>query len=314
MKLHNGIFRVGLFIGYFVLLLLIFRQDQKTLRYRTSINTQFIKQSDLIFISDRNDYYAYYNTLFNFLTSFQYNKDLLTNKLKTLEGPQEVADYILRTCKSSEVQDALNGYELSALNKEDKRLLTAFRIAQQRLYFTFDNLGNSDIHFIHSDTIFSQAFLNANVSHFNGINAKKNILIFDNKFAIMIKDFAKTQARLDSLNEQIALHHDTKQKLVKEAGSTDLYKLLRKKNIEVAVDYKKNVSYSEVRVLSYGEYKSLVIISDPIVRKNTEAEKYVYIYVFVASIVYVFCTLLVLRFIKKVRNNYFIWLREQNFP
>lgn len=304
-----------IFAVYTVAEYFVFTQDKTTRKYRTTVRTVLDKNLDMYTIENINNIHGNPSGVLNILYSFQYNTDILDAQVQTQQGKKRVKDYIIQTVDKKELEDISKNYHTEIYSEEERKRQVAFMLLQGRLYFTFDKIMDkfyTYIHFVHSDTTFAREYIMLNINKYNEIISNRRIIIFRDKFAMIDKDFHETKAKIENILTEIAIHHDTKQKLVKEAAKIDLLRYRRAMDIEEELLYQKKQSAGLVYLLSAGDVKQLIVIGKATFKDNTAHESIIRGYIVVTSAVYSFLTIACINFVINKRKIFKYWLAKQN--
>lgn len=304
-----------IFAVYTVTEYFVFTQDKTTRKYRTTVRTVLDKNLDIYTLENINNIHGSPSGILNILYSFQYNTDVLDAQIKTQQGKKRVKDYIIQTVDKKELENLSKIYQTDFYSEEERKRQIAFILLQGRLYFTFDKIidkFHTYIHFVHSDTTFAREYIMLNINKYNEIISNRRIIVFRDKFAMIDKDFQETKAKIENILTEIAIHHDTKQKLVKEAGKLDLIRHKRAIDIEEELLYKKKQSAGLVYLLSAGDVKQLIVIGEATFKDNTAHKFIISNYIVITSAIYSFLTIACINFVVRKRKFYQEWLIKQN--
>lgn len=303
------------FLIYLTIEYFIFIQDRTTRKYRTTITTILDKPLNISTLENISNIHGTQSGVLNILYAFRYNIDILETQVKTQKGKQKIKDYIIQTVDKDEIKKINQKYYFQIYSEEDKQRQIAFLLLQDRLYFTFEKINDKlhvRIHFVHSDTTFAREYIYLNIEKYNEFIESRKILIFRNKYVMIDKDFEEAKSKIEALLREIAIHKDTRQKLVKEVGALELKKYIRDKEVEEIFLEKKEYSATTVYLLSSGDVKKLNIVAEPRFKDNTA---YVYVirnYILITAGIYSFLTVIVADFIVKKRKLFKNWLAKQN--
>lgn len=303
-------FTVYAVIGYFV-----FTQDKTTRKYRTTVRTILDRDLNMFTLENINNIHGNPSGVLNILYSFQYNTDILDAEVRTMQGKKKVKDYIIQTVDKKELEALSEKYQTDFYSEEERKRQIAFILLQGRLYYTFDKIiekFHTYIHFVHSDTIFAREYIMLNINKYNEIISNRRIIVFRDKFAMIDKDFNETKYRIENILREIAIHRDTRRKLVKEAGGIDLIRHKRAMDIEEDLLFRKKQSAGLVYLLSAGDVKQLIVIGEATFKDNTAHEHIIRTYIIFISAVYSLLTIACINFIVRKRKFYKEWLAKQN--
>lgn len=304
------IFLFLLIIEYFV-----FIKDKSTRKYRTTVRTVLDRELNNFTIENINNIHGTPSGVLSILYSFHYNKDILDKEVKTLQGKKKVKDYIIQTVDKEELQEISQKYDIEFYSEEERKRQIAFMLLQGRLYFTFDKIiekFHTYIHFIHSDTTFAREYIMLNINKYNEIIYSRKILIFRDKFAMIDKDYNEAKAKVEAILTEIAIHRDTRQKLVKEAGAVDLIKHKRAIEIEEDLAYRRKQSAGLVYLLSGGDVKQLLVTTEATFKDNTAHEHIIKRYILITAMIYSILAVMSVNFIIRKRKIFKEWLAKQN--
>jgi len=314
-NLKQIILWICIFICYLIIERYVFIQDKTTRKYRTTVRTVLHRDLNNFTLESINDIHGNPSGVLNILYSFQYYTDVLDAQVQTQRGKKKVKDYILETVDKKELEMLYEKFDTVSYNNEERKRQIAFMLLHGRLYFTFDKIietFHTYIHFVHSDTTFAREYIMLNINKYNEIISNRKILVFRDKFAMIEKDFDKTKAKIENILTEIAIHHDTRQKLVKEAGGVDLIKHKRAIDIEEDLLDRKKQSAGLVYMLSAGDVKQLIITQEATFKDNTANEHIIHYYIIITSMIYSLLTIACINFIIRKRKYYKEWLAKQN--
>jgi hypothetical protein len=314
-KLKYVVLWLCFFTVYAVTEYFVFTQDKTTRKYRTTVRTILDRDLNMFTLENINNIHGNPSGVLNILYSFQYNTNILDASVQTQQGKKRVKDYIIQTVDKKELDALSKNYYTDFYSEEERKRQIAFMLLQGRLYFTFDKIVekfHTYIHFVHSDTTFAREYIMLNINKYNEIISNRRVLVFRDKFAMINKDFNEAKAKIENILTEIAIHHDTRRKLVKEAGGVDLIKHKRAMDIEEDLLYRKKQSAGLVYLLSAGDVKQLIVIGEPTFKDNTAHEYIIRNYILITSAIYSFMTIACINFVVRKRKIFKDWLAKQN--
>lgn len=315
MKVKYVTLWVCFFIVYLIIEYFIFTQDKTTRKYRTTVKTVLDKKIDQMTLENINSVHGTPSGILNILYSFQYNQQIMDTEVQTQQGRKKVKDYILQTVDKKEMENLSKIYETNIYAGEEQKRQIAFMLLQGRLYFTFDKIMekfHTYIHFIHSDTTFAREYIMLNINKYNEAISKRKIIIFRDKFAMIDEELTSTKAKIDKILTDIAIHKDTRRKLVKEVAGIELIRHNRAMDIQTDLFYDQKTSAELVYLLSQGGVNQLIITSAAIFKDNTQYSYIIKNYTLITAGIYAFLTVMSIDFIIRKRKIFKDWLAKQN--
>ncbi|MCS7076004.1 MAG: hypothetical protein NZ455_04820 [Bacteroidia bacterium] len=303
------------FIFFWIIEHRIFIQDKSTRKYRTTATTVLNKPTGTYTLENINNIHATPSGILNILYVFQYNSQILESKVNTQKGKRLIKDYILETVDKKEISYLEDNYHFDTYSQAERQKQIAFMLLQGRLYFTFDRIDELmyvHIHFVHSDTMFAREYIHLNIRKYNEVIQNRKIIIFRDKYAMIDEDLHKTESKIEDILREIAIHKDTRQRLVKETGLLDLNRFYRNRDIEDDMLYRKRQSAEVVYSLNIGDVKQLFVTNTATFKDNTRYDYVIKNYIILTSLIYSFLTVFCISFIHKKSKIFREWLVKQN--